>query len=135
MQLLRLLGCFQWEPALFSDSACWRPCVQVDRLGRKALLIAGSIQGFLAEIAAAILLAVTYKGGQYIDQGPSVGMLVLICLFSISFGYGTTASLHLSMIHFFLWAAGDSALVNPFIAIRRACMTVIARIMNRNLSR
>lgn len=61
---------------------------QVDRLGRRVLLLAGSIQGFLAEIAAAILLAVTYKGGQYIPQGPSIGMLVLICIFSISFGYG-----------------------------------------------
>ena len=62
--------------------------LQVDRLGRRVLLIAGSIQGFLAEIAAAILLAVAYKGGQYIPQGPSIGMLVLICLFSIAFGYG-----------------------------------------------
>ena len=60
---------------------------QVDRLGRKVLLIAGSIQGFLAEVAAAILLAVAYEGGQYIPQGPSIGMLVLICIFSISFGY------------------------------------------------
>jgi len=51
------------------------------------LLLCGSIQGFLAEIAAAILLAVTYQGGQFIPQGPSIGMLVLICIFSISFGY------------------------------------------------
>lgn len=62
--------------------------LKVDRLGRKVLLIAGSIQGFLAETAAAILLAVTYKAGAYIPQGPSIGMLVLICIFSISFGYG-----------------------------------------------
>ena len=37
---------------------------QVDRVGRKVLLLCGSIQGFLAEVAAAILLAVTYEGGQ-----------------------------------------------------------------------
>ena len=62
--------------------------VQVDRVGRRALLLVGSIQGFLAEIAAGILLAVAYKGGQFVPQGPSIGMLILICLFSISFGYG-----------------------------------------------
>ena len=38
----------------------------MDRVGRKVLLLCGSIQGFLAEIAAAILLAVTYEGGQVI---------------------------------------------------------------------
>ena len=31
---------------------------------------------------------------QFLPQGPSVGMLVLICIFSISFGYGEEYSQH-----------------------------------------
>ncbi|KAL0050450.1 hypothetical protein WJX82_011458 [Trebouxia sp. C0006] len=60
----------------------------VDRVGRRTLLISGSVLGFAAEIAVAIVFAVAAgKNAVDLPFGASIAAIVLIGLYSISFGF------------------------------------------------
>jgi sugar porter (SP) family MFS transporter len=60
----------------------------VDKVGRRPLLISASIVGTIADFAVAILFAQTYNGTAYLPYGASIGSIVLIGLYSLSFGWG-----------------------------------------------
>ncbi|DBA85607.1 TPA: hypothetical protein ACH3X1_005187 [Trebouxia sp. C0004] len=63
--------------------------VLVDRLGRRAILIEASIQGCLAEVALAGLLAhAATDSSAQMSHTASVGAIVLVCVFIASFGWG-----------------------------------------------
>jgi hypothetical protein len=62
--------------------------VVVDRLGRKFLLIAGVIQMVIAEIVVGITLKYEFvKYAGQLPNGPSIGVLVCICVFIAGFAW------------------------------------------------
>lgn len=62
--------------------------VVVDRLGRKFLLIAGVVQMVIAEIVVGITLKYEFvKYAGQLPSGPSVGILVCICVFIAGFAW------------------------------------------------
>ncbi|BDA50848.1 Sugar transport protein MST4 [Coccomyxa sp. Obi] len=61
--------------------------IYVDKVGRRSLLISGSILGLLADFAVAIVFALSYNGGPNLPAGASIAAIVLIGLYSISFGF------------------------------------------------
>ncbi|EIE26164.1 general substrate transporter [Coccomyxa subellipsoidea C-169] len=56
-------------------------------VGRRSLLISGSLLGLAADFAVAIVFALSYSGGPYLPTGASIAAIVLISLYSISFGF------------------------------------------------
>ncbi|CAL5224738.1 g7471 [Coccomyxa viridis] len=69
---------------LVSNIVC---IIFVDKVGRRTLLISGSILGLLADYAVAIVFAVTYAGGAALPQTGSLAAIILICLYGVSFGF------------------------------------------------
>ena len=62
--------------------------VVVDRLGRKFLLIAGAVQMVIAEIVVGITLKYEFVKFQgVLPNGPSIGILVTICVFIAGFAW------------------------------------------------
>ncbi|CAK0787907.1 hypothetical protein CVIRNUC_011129 [Coccomyxa viridis] len=59
----------------------------VDKVGRRSLLLSGSILGLLADFIVAVVFAVTYTGGANLPESASVASIVLISVYSISFGF------------------------------------------------
>ncbi|KAL3154027.1 species-specific tRNA processing, variant 2 [Trebouxia sp. C0010 RCD-2024] len=62
--------------------------VMVDKVGRRALLLSGSLLGFAAEVAVAIVLAVSASSSATdLPLAASVVSIVLVGLYSIAFGF------------------------------------------------
>ncbi|KAL0036126.1 hypothetical protein WJX79_004397 [Trebouxia sp. C0005] len=60
----------------------------VDKVGRRVLLVSGSTLGFAAEIAVAIVFATSASSNAInLPYGASIASIVLIGLYSISFGF------------------------------------------------
>lgn len=60
----------------------------VDKVGRRTLLMGGSLLGFVSEIAVAVVFAVSAgKNAINLPYGASIAAIVLIALYSISFGF------------------------------------------------
>lgn len=50
------------------------------QVGRRALLLSGSILGLLADFIVAIVFAVTYSGGANLPANASIASIVLVCI-------------------------------------------------------
>jgi hypothetical protein len=48
------------------------------QVGRRFLLISGSIMGLCADFAVAIVFSLTYSGGPYLPYGASIASVVLV---------------------------------------------------------
>ncbi len=51
------------------------------QVGRRSLLISGSILGLLADFAVAIVFALSYSGGPNLPTGASIAAIVLVSVF------------------------------------------------------
>ena len=48
------------------------------QVGRRSLLISGSLLGLAADFAVAIVFALSYSGGPYLPTGASIAAIVLV---------------------------------------------------------
>jgi sugar porter (SP) family MFS transporter len=58
----------------------------VDKFGRKPLLIEAGVQMFAAEVAIAIILAITFHTAELAD-GPALAVIILVCVFISCFAW------------------------------------------------
>jgi hypothetical protein len=54
------------------------------QVGRRSLLISGSILGLAADFAVAIVFSLSYSGGPYLPTSASIAAIVLVRSYSLS---------------------------------------------------
>lgn len=68
--------------------ACWITVVIVDYVGRRVLLLCGTMQGAVSLIAAGVVLKYASQGHAELATAPAGVVTFLVCIYTISFGYG-----------------------------------------------